>query len=102
MRCGKGQHSRHSCPARDATCHRCQRKGHYSSQCRSRTVAEVESSTEEESCMDTAYIDTLSQAAESWKVKLRVSGRVIEFKVDTGAEVTAVSDTAFGTMRIKH
>ena len=49
MRCGKGQHSWHSCPARDATCHRCQRKGHYSSQCRSRTVAEVESSTEEES-----------------------------------------------------
>ena len=33
MRCGKGQHSWHSCPARDATCHRCQRKGHYSSQC---------------------------------------------------------------------
>ena len=49
--------------------------------------------------MDTAYIDALSQAAESWKVKLRVSGRVIEFKVDTGAEVTAISDTAFGTMR---
>mgnify|MGYP003472819863 CR=1 FL=1 len=49
--------------------------------------------------MDTAYIDALSHAAESWKVKLSVSGRVIEFKVDTGAEVTAVSDTAFGTMR---
>ena len=68
MRCGKGQYSWHSCPARDVTCHRCQRKGHYSSQCRSRTVAEVESSTEEESCMDTAYIDALSQAAEPWKV----------------------------------
>ena len=32
-------------------------------------------------------------------MELRVSGRVIEFKVDTGAEVTAVSDTALGTMR---
>ena len=51
--------------------------------------------------MDTAYIDALSQAAESWKVKLRVSGRVIMYKADTGAEVTAVSDTAFGTMRKK-
>ena len=29
-RCGKGHHPREKCPAREATCHRCQRKGHYS------------------------------------------------------------------------
>ena len=28
-RCGKSSHPRQSCPARDATCFRCNRKGHF-------------------------------------------------------------------------
>ena len=28
-RCGKEQHTRNKCPARDATCHKCGKKGHY-------------------------------------------------------------------------
>ena len=96
MRCGKEQHSWCSCPAIDVTCYRCNCKGHFGSQCRFRTVSEVQ----EESILDTAFIDALSQTtAESWRVKLRVSGQVMEFKVDTGAEVTAISETAFRAMR---
>ena len=30
---------------------------------------------------------------------MRVSGQVMEFKVDTGAEVTAISETAFRVMK---
>ena len=40
-RCGKNSHPRHQCPARDATSHQCKRQGHYSSQCLSKTVAEL-------------------------------------------------------------
>ena len=32
-RCGKGPHTQQKCPARDAECHNCKRKGHYSAQC---------------------------------------------------------------------
>ena len=32
-RCGKEPHPRSQCPAKDATCHKCQRSGHYSAQC---------------------------------------------------------------------
>ena len=39
-RCGKQKHQRGvRCPARDAICHKCNRKGHYSNQCFSKTVA---------------------------------------------------------------
>ena len=40
-RCGKSSHPRQSCPAKDATCFRCNRKVHYGSQCLSKTVAEI-------------------------------------------------------------
>ena len=32
-RCGKGSHQRDKCPARDAVCHKCHKKGHYSAYC---------------------------------------------------------------------
>lgn len=38
-RCGKGYHSRDKCPAKDATCHKCQKRGHFSSQCFSKRIA---------------------------------------------------------------
>lgn len=41
FRCGKEPHPRQHCPARDATCHICQKIGPYSPQCFSRSINEV-------------------------------------------------------------
>ena len=39
--CGKSYHSRDKCPAKDVICHKCQKRGHFSSQCFSkRTVSQ--------------------------------------------------------------
>lgn len=38
-RCGKSYHNRDKCPAKDATCYKCQKKGHFSSQCFSKQSA---------------------------------------------------------------
>ena len=49
-----------------------------------------------ESYVDTAFLDTLSQnSSETRRVKLRLCGQMLELKIDTGAEVTAISDAAF-------
>jgi len=40
-RCGNKPHSHNKCPAKEETYHKCQRKGHYSSQYFSKTVHEV-------------------------------------------------------------
>ena len=37
--CGRSRHARTQCPARNATCHTCQRKGHWSTVCRSSSTA---------------------------------------------------------------
>lgn len=42
MRCGKANHNRNKCPAREATCHKCKKKGHFANVCKSGKVNEVE------------------------------------------------------------
>ena len=42
-RCGNKPHPLSKCPANESTCHKCKRKGHYSSQCFSKSVSEVTS-----------------------------------------------------------
>ena len=51
-RCGKSSHPRQSCPARDATCFYCNRKGHFGAQCLSKTVAEIADSQQESDFSD--------------------------------------------------
>ena len=40
--CGKSPiHKIQQCPAKDSTCHKCGKKGHYQTICRSRTIGDV-------------------------------------------------------------
>ena len=107
-RCGKSSHPRQSCPAKDATCFRCNRKGHYGSQCLSRTVAEMADPLQEltvddpSDCdlySDTVYLSAVGGDSEKqWCVKVLVDKDPVTFKVDTGAEVTAMSDVTFHSL----
>ena len=104
MRCGKPTHPRDKCPARDAICHRCNRKGHYSSQCLSKTVfaasqedmAFQQDSIISEEPVANHYLDAIGTSQESsWSVKLHVDSQEVTFKIDTGAEVTAISEKVY-------
>ena len=104
-RCGKRLHPRQSCPAKDATCFRCNRKGHYGSQSLSKTVAEIADPLQELSVNDSSdgnlysdmvYLNAVNRNNEKrWCVQILVEKDPITFKVDTGAEVTAISETTF-------
>ena len=87
-RCGRERHPREKCPARDAQCHNCKRKGHYSAQCHQRAVSSIQDGETNES----AFLDTVSSGRKSvWIVHIAINGTEISFKLDTGAEVTGVS-----------
>ena len=92
-RCGKPRHNKGDrCPARDATCHKCNRKGHYLKQCFSKKVA---ASTNELS-LDTAFLGAVGAKQPSlWTTTVGVGKKSVSFKLDTGAEVTAISETTY-------
>ena len=46
--------------------------------------------------MDTAFLDTVSSVEEtSWLANIQLCGQKTQFKLDTGAEVTAISEHTF-------
>ena len=96
-RCGKGPHRRDNCPAKDATCHKCHRKGHFSAQCFSKTVSAV---TTEDEFTEESYLDcVVSETTTTWKATVKVGNLPTVFKLDTGAEVTAVSEEVSLTLK---
>ena len=98
MRCGKPRHATpEQCPARNATCFKCNRKGHYRSQCLSRTVAAA--TQEVEADPEDAFLGMVTSDRDTtWTVKVQLQGQEIPFKMDTGAEVTVISEEAYRTL----
>lgn len=98
QRCGRDKHAPEKCPARNATCHKCNRKGHFSAQCFSKTAA---ASTNELS-LDSAFLGTVSSEQEAvWTSTLLLGTKEIPFKLDTGAEVTAISEETYRMLGAK-
>ena len=96
-RCGRSPpHDRQQCPARDAVCHKCNKRGHFQAVCRSTVqVKEVQLDSSEASFED-KFLGVLTEQGEAkpsspWGITLRVNGKPTLFEIDTGAEVSVVS-----------
>lgn len=88
-RCGRSpNHNRNNCPAKDATCHKCSKKGHFATACKSKSaVGEIE---------QYAFLGAIdSEGSEPWNVNLSVKNTEIKFKIDTGADVTVIPEYMF-------
>ena len=88
-RCGRELHSRIQCPAKDATCHRCGKRGHYGSQCRTGRI--------EESNLETALLDAagVQESESAWYTEIQFGSNNVIFILDTGTEVTAMLHETF-------
>ena len=93
-RCGKSPiHPKQQCPAREAICHYCSKKGHFKSMCRSKsTVGDISDDEEDFTFLDTVHseIAVISGGTKPWTAVLHLNGHTTEFKIDTGADVTVI------------
>ncbi|XP_049515907.1 uncharacterized protein K02A2.6-like, partial [Dermacentor silvarum] len=82
-RCGR-RHAARNCPAFGRTCRRCGGKNHFAVKCNSnKQVAEVKSSE------DFDILDISANRVnhlQDWVVQAQVANKVVELKVDTGAQ----------------
>ena len=81
-RCGKSPpHDCQHCPARDAICHNCSKRGHYKAMCKSsKKVGEVHQEIPSEQNEDSeAFLGTIeTDDGNPWIISLRVRNKVID------------------------
>ena len=92
-RCGRRPaRDRQHCPARDATCRKCSKKGHYQAVCRSASVRQVDTRID----ASDAFLGALGETADStWSVMIDVNETPMTLHIDTGAEATVISEEAW-------
>ena len=100
--CGKfPSHSRHLCPAREAVCHKCRKKGHFKAVCRSAYNVSVVTVAEEDSSDSDAFLGTVSGTGSSkpWQITMLLNNSPLEFRIDTGADVTVIPESKYDGTR---
>ena len=103
-RCGYSRHQRHEkCPAEDSVCHGCNNKGHYSSQCffKNRKKANLDNLEDNvDDLDDIAFLDVVSGNQKStWTATVSLEGKQVQFKLDTGAAVTAITEETYNVIQ---
>ena len=88
-RCGKEPHSREK-----RCCKKCGKANHFAVMCRTKTVGTDEITG---SCDDIAFLDqvTPQSSDRTWLCRIKLCGQTTTFKIDTGAEVTAISTKTY-------
>ena len=88
------------CPAKFQRCHKCSRKGHFERCCRS--VQELDAGFEHYEEDDVYNIGcVISDNKNAWTTKLRIKDTDIEFKIDTGADITIINEKTYERMKRK-
>ena len=91
-------HNRQHYAAREATCHKCGKEGHFKSVCRSsapvRGVQTDKSSTDHDIFLGVVTSED-SISHNSWSVILQLNSVPVKFHIDTGAEVTIISESIY-------
>lgn len=111
------------CPAKTMECFFCQKKGHMIAKCRKRQnadhnhdlpprrhkiVHEIENSydtdeSDNEVAIDKVFVASLDRDDKnsSWQTPIRIAGRLVNCKIDTGAEVNVMPQRVYKQLKDK-
>ncbi|KAL9984704.1 hypothetical protein ACROYT_G007030 [Oculina patagonica] len=106
-RCLSQSHPKRQCPARESKCMKCSKIGHWAKACKSlpdKRVAEVNfTGRQDEGELFLGELTELSAvqggAGDSWKALVSMNGQLMEFKVDSGADVTVIPPSLFHSLK---
>eukprot|EP00117_Sycon_ciliatum_P008805 scpid39753/ scgid0465/ Retrovirus-related Pol polyprotein from transposon 17.6; Protease; Reverse transcriptase; Endonuclease len=102
--CGGTPHARSTCPAKDKECRQCGKRGHYERVCRSRRNQQSVSATEVSDTYtddgallntEALFVGDVKSSQRSWRVGVLLQGTCVDFKIDTGADVSVISDALY-------
>ena len=86
QKCGKCgyKHEPRKCPAFGKLCHNCKKKNHFSTVCKNKKMHELqENDYDSDIFLDSVETD---QNVKDWKVNMKICGKTVNMKLDTGAQ----------------
>ncbi|XP_064475528.1 uncharacterized protein K02A2.6-like [Ornithodoros turicata] len=103
--CGSRQfHQRTDCPAQGKTCNLCKKLGHFASVCKSASPSHKSGTRRRQQgkarrAVEEVFLGDIRNpsSSDAWYIIAKVDGKPVNFKVDTGADVTAVPPTALSS-----
>ena len=116
--CNRAGHSASTCKFKEASCHACGKKGHNAPACQSKSknslkppqqghgkqhcahqLSATETPTEKDSSGDEYYLHKLGEKfSHPIKVSLLANGQSLEMEVDTGADISIISEDTWKTL----
>ncbi|KAK7105840.1 hypothetical protein V1264_017168 [Littorina saxatilis] len=97
-KCGNSPHERGTvCPAMGKTCRACGKSNHFQSVCRSKQTLDNLTNSEQGEKFFLGSLET-TENEPPWRVSLSIGNRVVNFKIDTGADVSVISESEFNKM----
>lgn len=103
-RCLGEFHYQKQCPARAAICHKCNKKGHWSKACRNtKHLNEVTEEEEEDSYFlgEIVTVEAVNSQTKAWTASILVNNKQIQFKIDSGADVTVIPESTYAQLATK-
>lgn len=88
--CGENRHPRTSCPAKNATCKKCNKKGHYQRVCKSKQynpASDATASTDTIASVSAVSPNCLKKSI----VKIKVNGVELDALIDTGSSLSFIN-----------
>ena len=102
--CCDTAHAPRACPAFNKSCNACGKQGHFSRVCRSKPKVRYVS-RDEVSDPAELFVGMVKSGHDTrdgrWSQNLRVDGKTIDFKLDTGSDVNIISELEYQTITPK-
>ena len=100
-RCGKyPAHDKQHCPTRDATCRKWKKRGHFQAVRRTGRVGGIQINMEKREGLESAFLGAMEEQgttkSDPWTVELSLNGKPVSLRIDTGAEVTVITESMWG------
>ena len=107
-RCNRKHAKESQCPARGKKCRNCSKEGHFAAVCRTKAVqkkavGEVswKLDTPARELDETFFLGSVksnNSDENDWQVELELNGKPTKFKIDTGADITVISEATYNNL----
>ena len=105
-RCNR-QHGQNNCPAMGKTCNKCGKINHFAVCCKTKTLHEIDSwdgrREEDSNNVDSVNCGLINcdNGDEAWMTTLNICKSNVSFKIDTGADVSIISESCFKNLKAR-